>query len=92
MNAPSLRALVQTRVRLVFVRYNAIAAGMSAHGLKQGDEAHRSATTAIRILPSFPDINLLFTISIHDVVIYQQRFFSWPTEKEGLPVAEAKTY
>ena len=62
------------------------------NNVEAGDEAHRSATTAIRVLPIFPGINLLFTISIHDVIIYQQRFFSWPTEKEGLPFAEAKTY
>jgi hypothetical protein len=60
--------------------------------LKQGGEAHRSATTVIRVLPSFPGINLLFTIGIHDVIITSKRFFSWPTEKEGLPFAEAKTY
>jgi hypothetical protein len=77
------------------------------NNVEKGDEAHRSATTVIRALPIFPSvaltlagaaqmgvtgINLLFTISIHDVIIYQQRFFSWPTEKEGPPFAEAKTY
>ena len=65
--------------------------GRCGNSVEAGDEAYRSATTVIRVLPSFPDINLLFTISIHDDIIYQQRFFSWPTEKEGLPFAEAKT-
>jgi hypothetical protein len=37
-------------------------------------------------------LNVLFTINIHNIIIVQQRLFSWLAEKKGLPFAGTKTY
>jgi hypothetical protein len=50
--------------------------------------ANRAGTALMRVT----HLNLLFTISIHNSITYQQRSFSWPTEKEGLPSADTKMY